>query len=169
MTAETHNLGRHPAFHGKALLLSLALPLAVGALSGFLTKSSMGIYSQIQLPRLAPPPLVFPFAWTILFLLMGLSAYRVLLAPDSGLVKKTPALKLYLIQLAVNFVWPLLFFNLQSFLAAFLWLVLLWCLILAMIYRFGRIDTTAAWLQVPYLLWVFFAGYLNLGVYLLNR
>ena len=78
------------------------------------------------------------------------------------------ALWTYALQLAFNFAWPLLFFNLKEYLLAFVWLILLWLLILATAAQFFRIRRLAAYLLIPYVLWVTFAGYLNLGVYLLN-
>ena len=94
------------------------------------------------------------------------SCYFIYSAPDSG--KKQIALRLYLIQLAVNFVWPLLFFNAQAFGLAFVWLLLLWGLVVAMLFAFYDVAPLAAWLQLPYLLWLTFAAYLSFGVLLLN-
>ena len=146
--------------------VSVAIPLAVGALSALLTAGSMGTYGAIKRPPLSPPGAVFPIVWTILFLLMGISRYFIYSAPDSG--KKQIALRLYLIQLAVNFVWPLLFFNAQAFGLAFVWLLLLWGLVVAMLFAFYDVAPLAAWLQLPYLLWLTFAAYLSFGVLLLN-
>lgn len=150
----------------KTMGVSVAIPLAVGALSALLTAGSMGTYGAIRRPPLSPPGAVFPIEWTILFLLMGISCYFIYSAPDSG--KKQIALRLYLIQLAVNFVWPLLFFNAQAFGLAFVWLLLLWGLVVAMLFAFYDVAPLAAWLQLPYLLWLTFAAYLSFGVLLLN-
>ena len=118
-------------------------------------------------PPLSPPALVFPIVWTILYALMGIGAARIWLLPASR--ERTVSLRLFLIQLAVNFFWSIIFFNLQAFLFAFLWLVLLWILIVWMTLSFRELDRPAALLQLPYLLWVAFAGYLNFGVWMLNR
>lgn len=150
----------------KKFIPSILIPLAVGGLSALVTRESMEVYKSIQRPPLAPPGWLFPIVWSILFILMGVSAYRVAIS-DSP--KKRAALWLFGVQLAVNFVWPILFFNLQDYLFAFFWLCLLWVLILTMVIVFSRIDKAAGYLQLPYLLWVTFAGYLNLGVYFLNR
>lgn len=150
----------------KTMGVSVAIPLAVGALSALLTAGSMGTYGAIKRPPLSPPGAVFPIVWTILFLLMGISCYFIYSAPDSE--KKQIALRLYLIQLAVNFVWPLLFFNAQAFGLAFVWLLLLWGLVVAMLFAFYDVAPLAAWLQLPYLLWLTFAAYLSFGVLLLN-
>lgn len=141
---------------------------AVGALSGFLTRDGTEVYSEmIRQPPLSPPAIVFPIVWSILFLLMGVSAARIYAAPASP--DRTRGLRLFAIQLAFNFFWSIIFFNLQNFGFAFLWLVVLWVLILRMIFTFRKTDSLAAWLQVPYFLWVTFAAYLNLGVWMLNR
>jgi len=140
---------------------------AVGLLAGLLTRNSTQIYSmEIVQPPLSPPAILFPIVWTVLYALMGVSAARVDAAEPSA--DRTRGLKLWGLQLAVNFFWSIIFFNFQAFGFAFLWLVLLWVLILWMIRVFYRVDPVAAWLQVPYLLWVTFAGYLNLAVYRLN-
>lgn len=140
----------------------------VGLAAGLLTRKGIEIYSAtIVKPPLSPPAPVFPIVWTILYALMGIGAARICLLPASW--ERTLGLRLFLIQLAVNFFWSILFFNLQAFGFSFLWLVLLWVLIVRMALSFYELDRPAAWLQVPYLIWVFFAGYLNFGVWLLNR
>lgn len=141
---------------------------AVGALSGWLTRDGAKHYGEaIVQPPLSPPAIVFPIAWGILFALMGIGAARIYLSPPSA--ARSRSLLLFLVQLAFNFCWSLLFFNLQRFGLAFVWLMVLWGLILWMILSFRRTDPLAAWLQVPYFLWVTFAAYLNFGVWLLNR
>lgn len=140
---------------------------AVGFLSGWLTRQGSELYSQtIAKPPLSPPAIVFPIVWGILFLLMGIGAARVWLTPPSG--DRTTALRIFLLQLAFNFFWSILFFNFQAFGFALVWLLILWGLILWMIFAFRKVDSLAAWMQVPYLLWVTFAAYLNLGVWRLN-
>lgn len=152
----------------KQLLICLAIPLGVGGLAALITRNSMETFEQLNKPPLSPPGWLFPVVWTILYLLMGLASYLVLVS-DSGRRQIRSALQVYGWQLGANFIWPLLFFSAQAYLPAFLWLVLLWVLIAVTLYRFARIRPTAGWLLVPYLLWVTFAGYLNLGIYLLNR
>lgn len=152
----------------KALLISLLISLGVGALSGFLTKDSMKTFDSLIKPTLSPPGYIFPIVWTVLFILMGVSAFLVFTS-DAPRIKKQRALAVYGIQLAVNFMWSIIFFNMEAYLFAFVWLVLLWLLIILMIYLFGKISRTVALLQIPYLLWVSFAGYLNLAIYLLNK
>ena len=145
----------------------IVLAEAVGALSGWLTRKGVKVYNAtVQQPLLSPPSMVFPIIWGILFALMGIGAARIYLAPASN--ARSRSLLLFLVQLVFNFFWSIIFFNLQTFGFAFLWLIVLWVLILLMILSFRKVDKPAAWLQIPYLLWVTFAAYLNLGVWLLN-
>ena len=146
----------------------ILLSEAVGALSGWLTREGMKVYEQtVTQPPLSPPSWVFPVVWATLYALMGVGAARVYLAPASN--NRSRGLLLFLVQLAFNFLWSIIFFNLQAYFFALVWLLALWALILWMILRFRRVDKPAAWLQVPYLLWVTFAVYLTFGVWLLNR
>lgn len=138
---------------------------AAGALSARLS-GGMGLYETLVLPPLSPPAAVFPVVWTILFALLGIGAARVYLAPPSPLREK--ALWVFAIQLLCNFLWSILFFRFQVFGFALLWLALLWGLILRMTVLFARIQLWAGFIQIPYLLWVAFAGYLNLGIWRLN-
>ena len=149
----------------KSLIISLAISLGVGGLSSIITSNSSDIYQNLNQPPLAPPSWLFPVVWTILYILMGISAYIVY---ESDYPSKNKALTVYAIQLVVNLVWPILFFNLEMFLLAFLWLMLLFVLVIYMIVLFYKISPIAAFLQIPYALWIIFAGYLNLMVYLLN-
>lgn len=150
----------------KHLAASLGISLGIGLISGIFTIGAMKEFDKAVKPPLTPPDFLFPIVWTILFILMGISAY-IIFESDSDL--RIPALSVYGIQLAVNFFWPIFFFNLQAYLWAFIWIMLLWILIIAMIVIFSKINKTAAWLQVPYLIWVTFAAYLNFGIYLLNK
>ena len=153
--------------HWKVFIVSVVLAEAVGALSGWLTRDGAQQYAKsIVLPPLSPPGIVFPIVWTVLFALMGIGSAIVWLAPDSQ--ARSGALRLYAVQLAFNFVWSLIFFNWKNYGFAFVWLAALWVLIGWMILRFRALVPAAGWTQVPYFLWVAFAGYLNLGVWLLN-
>lgn len=152
----------------KRLLLCIAIPLVVGGLSAFFTRDGMERFENLKHPPLTPPGWLFPVVWTILFLLMGIASY---LAANSGGMKQAVrgAMTLYGVQLGFNFMWSILFFNMGWFLFAFIWLVVLWLLIFAATVRFYQLSRPAGYLMSPYLLWVTFAGYLNFGVYLLNR
>lgn len=146
----------------------IVLTEAVGALSGWLSRDGTALYSEtIVQPPLAPPAIVFPIVWVILYALMGIGAARVSLQPKSR--ERDRALNLFIAQLVVNFFWSLFFFNAQAFGFAFLWLLLLWVLVFWMIRAFSRVDPLAAKLQIPYLIWLTFAAYLNFAVWLLNK
>ena len=152
----------------KPYLISAGIALAVGALSGFLSMSGMEDYMQtVAKPALTPPGWVFGVIWTLLYTLMGVSAARIWLNPDS--LQRSRGLNLYVAQLIVNFFWSLIFFNAQAFGFALLWLLLLWVLVLLMILQFYKVDKIAAYLQIPYLIWLTFAAYLNIGVWYLNQ
>jgi len=146
----------------------IAVTEAVGALAGFLTRDGMELYkTQVIKPPLSPPALVFPIVWAILYALMGIGIARVVLSARSE--ERSDAIQVYLLQLAINFTWSIFFFHLRSYGGALLVLLFLLALIIWMILRFRRVDRPAAWLQIPYVLWVSFAAYLNAGVWLLNR
>lgn len=149
----------------KVHLLSILIALGIGAFAGFLTRDSMKMFENLSKPALTPPSAVFPIVWTILYLLMGIGAAIIAL---SGSRFSRRALTLYGVQLAVNFLWTIFFFNLQAYWLSFFWLLLLLGLIAAMIAFFWKISKLAALLQLPYLLWVAFAGYLNLMVAIMN-
>lgn len=149
------------------LVECIALPLAVGILSSLLTRGSMQEYGMVTKPPLSPPAILFPIVWTILYVLMGVGSYLVLTS-DGRKEEIKSALSVYVWQLLVNFLWPTFFFNFGWYLFSFFWLVLLWILVLIMLIRFYRVSKVAAYINIPYLVWLTFAGYLNLGVYFLN-
>ena len=149
----------------KPLLVNLLISLGTGGLAALLTRGSMEQYGDLKQPPLSPPGWVFPVVWSILFTLMGVAAYLVWMRDSTG---RNGALALYGVQLALNFFWPLFFFNLQNYALAFFWLLALWLFILLTTLRFFKETPAAGWLMIPYLLWVTFAGYLNAGVWLLN-
>lgn len=145
----------------------ILLAEAVGGLSGWLTREGSRYFSSfVTKPPLTPPSIVFPIAWGILFLLMGIGAARVSMTAPSG--SRSRGLNLFVGQLAVNFLWSPVFFNMRAYGLAFAVLVLLWVLVVLMILSFRKCDKLAGCLQLPYLLWLTFAGYLNLGVWILN-
>ena len=153
--------------HWKTYLFWIALAEGGGAVAGWLTREGTAYYKEfVEKPALAPPAIVFPIAWGILYALMGIGAARVSLTPPTKV--RSTGLNLFVAQLIVNFFWSLIFFNLRTYGLALLWLGLRWVLILWMSFAFRRSDRWAAWLQIPYLLWVSFAGYLNWGVWVKN-
>ena len=143
----------------KPYIIQILIALFVGGLAGLITRGSFNVYGELIKPALAPPPIVFPIVWGILYVLMGISA---------GIVYQTERRIpfIYWLQLFVNFLWPIIFFNMQAFLFAFVWIVLLLILIVFMIIEFYRIHKTAAYLQIPYLLWTLFATYLTFFIWL---
>lgn len=150
----------------KKLLFFVIGTIIIGGIFGFLTMGSMNAYNELIKPPLTPPGILFPIVWTILFILMGVSLYIV---TETKYTDLTKVYRIYIIQLIVNSLWTLLFFGLNLRLLSFFWILLLIALVVIMIIRFYRINKTAAYLQIPYLLWLIFASYLNLSLYLLNR
>ena len=153
----------------KPYIISVAIALGVGALAAFFTRNSMDIYGALNQPPLAPPSWIFPVVWIILYTLMGISSAMVWIKGEGNGIDTTFPLKIYTVQLVFNFLWSIVFFNLRWYLFAYIWLMLLWVLIIVMIVQFRRISRIAGNLQIPYLLWVTFASYLNLMIYILNR
>ncbi len=146
----------------KALIISLALSLGTGVVSSLLSGGGMQMYQNMYQPPLAPPGWLFPIVWTILYVLMGIAAYLIYEEPVSG--DRRLALLLYGVQLFFNGVWSLIFFGAQAYFLAFAWLVLLWFFIYLTAKQFLQLNKTAGILMMPYLLWVTFAGYLNLAI-----
>lgn len=148
----------------KKLLICIAIPLIIGAISALLTRDQIIIFENLQKPSLSPPGWLFPLVWTILYILMGIASYFIWISEKSNQL----ALTVYTLQLIFNFFWPIIFFNFKLYLFAFIWLVILWFLILTTTLLFYQIKKISGYLMIPYLLWVAFAGYLNLSIYLLN-
>ncbi len=145
----------------------IGLTEAIGAATGFLIRDGVKVYQSSAIkPVFTPPAGVFPVVWAILYACMGIGAARVWIQPPSKARRK--GLVLYGVQLAFNVLWSLIFFILHAYGFAFLCLIILWLLILAMMALFYQVDRAAAWIQIPYLLWVSFAGYLNFMVWMLN-
>ena len=146
------------------LIIAILIPIAVGTLSA-LFSGNMMIYSTINKPALSPPGKLFPIVWTILYILMGISSYIIYESDDPN---KESALRTYALQLFFNFFWSIIFFRFNLFFTAFMWLLALIFLIIKMIVQFYQIKRTAAYLQIPYLLWCMFAAYLNFMIFRLN-
>ncbi len=154
-------------FNLKKFIVSLLIPLAVGGLSALITKDDMDIYKDVIRPPLSPPSIVFPIAWSILYILMGISFYLVWQKEDKYL-DKTKAYLFFVSGLIFNFLWTPIFFSAKLYLMAFFILLFLLSSVILMIVSYYKISKPAAFLQIPYLLWLLFAGYLNMGIYLLN-
>ena len=152
----------------KPYIISVAIALGVGALSALFTRNNMDIYSEVATPPLSPPAILFPLVWTFLYILMGVSAAVIYTSHSASVSQRKRTLYTYAASLVVNFFWSLIFFNMQNFLFAFIWLILLLILIIVTIINYYKVSPVSAYLQIPYLLWVTFAGYLTLMIYLLN-
>jgi tryptophan-rich sensory protein len=150
----------------KKLIACIAIPLLIGGASALFTRENMQSFGELEQPPLSPPGWLFPVVWSILYVLMGIASYLVVTAEKTYLTNI--ALFVYGIQLVFNFFWSIIFFNLEMYLTAFIWLIILWVLILITTLLFYRIRKPAGYLMIPYLLWVTFAGYLNYAIYLLN-
>ena len=146
----------------KKLAISILIPLILGALVGFISGSGSG-YKEIIQPSFAPPSWLFPVVWSILYILMGISDY--LVKED---LNTNSSLRIYKLQLIVNLLWSFPFFTFKWYLFAFIWIILLIVLVVKMIKEFLNINKTAAYLQIPYLLWIIFAAILNYSIYTLN-
>lgn len=148
----------------KLLAFFLAIPLILGLIVGFLSRPTAS-YEALVKPFFSPPGFVFPIVWTILYLLMGISSY---LIAQSNNPRRYPALITYVEQLFVNLAWLPIFFTLNFRFLAFLWILFLIYLVVKMIVQFKRVSHRAAYLQIPYLLWLIFAALLNFSIVILN-
>ena len=149
----------------KSLILNILLSVGVGILSSFLTGNFSELYSDVNRPVLSPPAWLFPVVWSVLYILMGISAYII---SESDSKAKSSAMTIYYLQLAVNFLWSPLFFVGKFYWFSFAWLLLLWALVLMIIIKFAKINKLAGYIQIPYLVWLTFVAYLNLSVAILN-
>ncbi|MES3004546.1 MAG: TspO/MBR family protein [Patescibacteria group bacterium] len=151
----------------KKLIFSILLPLVVGGVSGLLTSSGVnGWYSTLEKPFLNPPSFVFGPVWTILYIMMGISLYLIWNSRES--LAKPFLFWLFGLQLTANFFWSIFFFGMENPALALVDIVTLWILIVINIFYFYKVSRVAAWLLIPYLLWVSFATYLNLSIVTLN-
>lgn len=143
---------------------SILIPVIIGAVIGIIISGSIN-YNSFEKPMVAPPSIVFPIVWTILYILMGIS-YGIL---ESKSLVDTKVNVIYYLQLFVNALWSIIFFTFEMRFFAFIWILLLDILVIAMILNFYKKDKLAGLIQIPYLIWILFATYLNLSIYLLNK
>lgn len=151
----------------RLLAVCIVIPLLVGGVASLLTGGGMEVFASVEKPPLSPPGWLFPVVWTILYTLMGISSYLILTS-DADESAKEGAIRVYGLQLLVNFLWPTFFFNFRWYGFSFFWLLLLWFLVVVMILRFREINKLAAYMNIPYLIWLTFAAYLNWGIWRLN-
>lgn len=148
-------------------IFQLFLPVVLGSLIGLLISNYID-YNTLIKPPLAPPKLLFPIAWTIIYLLMGISyyLYKKDIQEETETTKKITIV--YYLQLFINLLWSIIFFILKNRLLASLWIIILDLLVIYLIYLFFKEKKIPAYLNIPYLLWILFATYLTIGIYLLN-
>lgn len=149
----------------KRLIIIIVITFIVGSFFSWFTMNNMEAFKELEKP-INVPGIVFPIVWGILYLLMSISYYLITISNDKN---KDKAKLIYWIQLVINSLWSLIFFGFETYLLAFIWLLLLLASVIVMIIEFNKIDKRAAYLNIPYVLWIIFAGYLNLGIYLLNK
>ena len=147
------------------IILAIIIPLAVGGLSALITTNKMELFETVAKPPLAPPRWLFPVAWTILYILMGIASYLLYIADTE---EGREALVLYGVQLFFNFFWSIIFFNLEAYWFALIWLFIMWIIILLLLIKSRKVDERAFWLLLPYFIWTTFAFYLNFGIAILN-
>jgi tryptophan-rich sensory protein len=149
------------------LIIAILLPMVIGGFSGFLTANSInGWYSTLQQPTFNPPNWVFGPVWTILYLIMGISLYRIWILPVSE--DRNKAIGIFALQMTLNFFWSLIFFKWHLIGLALAEIILMWFMIATMIHHFRKLDAAAGYMNIPYLLWVSFASVLNGAYYFLN-
>ena len=141
----------------KNLIKNILIPVIMGGIVGLIISPFMN-YQNLNKPPLSPPGIVFPIVWTILYIIMGYSFYK----------QKEQNKTIYYTQLIVNGLWSIIFFIFKWYLLAFIWIILLIILVIIMIYKFYKENKLSGLINIPYLIWLFFALYLSFGVYLLN-
>lgn len=149
----------------KKLIFIIAFTFFIGSFFSFFIPNSRGFYASLEKPPLSPLGILFSIVWSILYVLMGVSLYIV--SEEEN--RKEENYLIYIIQLVVNSLWTLLFFGFNLKFLSFLWILLLIVLVITMIISFYKTKKIAGVLNIPYLLWLLFAAYLNFGIYLLNR
>lgn len=152
----------------KKYIVAIAIPLTVGLIAAALTMSDMDVYSELKTPPLAPPAILFPIVWNILYILMGVSSALVYRDRENNIGATRKGLLYYGISLALNFAWSIIFFKFQASFFALICILAMFYFIIRTILEYYKVNRIAAYLQIPYALWVAFATYLNAGIWLLN-
>lgn len=149
----------------KRLIIITIITFVVGSFFSWFTMNNMDTFKELEKP-VNVPAILFPIVWSILYFLMSISCYIITRSNNDS---KGKTLVWYGIQLVINSLWSLIFFGFGAYLFAFIWIILLLITVVIMIAKFYNIDKRAAYINIPYILWILFAGYLNFGIYLLNR
>lgn len=150
------------------LVAALVIPIVIGGISAALSAKGMINYATMNKPPLSPPAWMFPVAWTILYLMMGFASYLIVVS-EGEMRSKAMALIIYALQLLMNFMWSIIFFKWEQFMTAFAWLFVMFVFVIGCTIRFWRIKKLAAYMMIPYIAWLMFAAYLNMGAYILNQ
>lgn len=150
----------------KKLIIITIITFLVGSFFSFFVMDNMQTFKELNKP-FELPGIIFPIVWSILYLLMSIS-YYISTEKSKTLDEKNSIRKIYIVQLIVNSLWTLIFFGLNLYFIGFLWILLLIVLVIIMIYRMFNVSKLSAYLQIPYLLWLVFAGFLNFSIFLLN-
>lgn len=149
----------------KKLIIITVITFIVGTFFSFLTMNSMDTFKDLSKP-INVPGVLFPIVWSILYLLMSISCYLIVQSNDKD---KKEGIILYAIQLVINSLWALIFFGFGAYLLSFIWIIILLIVVIIMLAKFYNINKIAMYINIPYVLWLLFAAYLNLGIYLLNK
>lgn len=149
----------------KKLIIITVITFVVGTFFSFFTMNSMDTFKDLSKP-INVPGVLFPIVWSILYLLMSISCYLIVQSNDKD---KKEGIILYAIQLVINSLWTLIFFGLGAYLLSFIWIIILLIVVIIMMAKFYNINKIAMYINIPYVLWLLFAAYLNLGIYLLNK
>lgn len=149
----------------KKLIIITLLTFFVGSFFNFFTMNNVETFKELSKP-IDVPGILFPIVWTILYLLMSVSYYIISNSNDK---QKDESKTIYIVQLIINSLWSLIFFGFEAYLLAFIWIIILLIAVIVMIVKFYKVNRLSAYLQIPYVLWIIFAGYLNLGIYILNQ
>ena len=141
----------------KTFIFAFSPSLLLGLLASLLIKGKTDLYNSLIRPPFAPPSFLFPIVWTVLYILMGVSFFKILKTDKP----KGNQIYIYFLQLFIQFLWPILFFRMNAFSFSFIWILILIAVVTGMILFFCRLNLLAGLLQIPYLLWLLFAAYLN--------
>ncbi|WP_291650362.1 TspO/MBR family protein [Clostridium sp.] len=150
------------------LIINILIPVGAGFIVGYLNQNSIATYETLNKPFFNPPAIIFPIIWTILYILMGIAAYRIYMRNKQGTDDKG-AYFFYLVQLIFNLMWSFIFFTFRLYAISFFWIIILFVLVMITFIKFIRVDKVSAFLLTPYMLWLIFAGVLNYFIWLLNE